>query len=76
MTGRGPIAGVRAVRAGIKSDFPNPTPFRVRKVLEPIRATASRPIQGRLLPNEFSLIPGRMPLCSVNGLLHDGLPTL
>jgi hypothetical protein len=32
-------------------------------------------LQGRLLPNEFSLIPGRMLLCSVNGLLHDELPT-
>ena len=31
--------------------------------------------QGRFLPDEFSLIPGCMLLCSVNGLLHDGLPT-
>jgi hypothetical protein len=45
-----------------------------------LEANSNRPdilqLQGHLLPNEFSFIPGCMLLRSVNGLLHDGLPTL
>ena len=45
-----------------------------------LEADSNRPdilqLQGRLLLNGFSLIPGRMLPYSVTGLLHDGLPTL